>query len=234
VPGYGQFCPIAQAAEVLTERWTPLVIRELALTGSCRFNDIQRGVPLMSSSLLSKRLRQLEAAGIVERRPRPDGSGSEYHLTEAGQELGPVVVQMGVWSERWLRRPVFEETPDTGLLMWWVRGTVNSDALPAGRTVIHFRFRGAPEKLRHFWLVLPEADLCLRDPGFGVDITLRTDAKTLTAVWVGDLDLGAALKKGSIQLEAPDRLVRSFPKWFGLHPLFAGVEHPASRPRVMA
>jgi DNA-binding HxlR family transcriptional regulator len=234
VPGYGQFCPIAQAAEVLTERWTPLVIRELALTGSCRFNDIQRGVPLMSSSLLSKRLRQLEAAGIVERRPRPDGSGSEYHLTEAGQELGPVVVQMGVWSERWLRRPVFEETPDTGLLMWWVRGTVNSDALPAGRTVIHFRFRGAPEKLRHFWLVLPEADLCLRDPGFGVDITLRTDAKTLTAVWVGDLDLGAALKKGSIQLEAPDRLVRSFPKWFGLHPLFAGVEHPASRPRVRA
>ena len=82
--------------------------------------------------------------------------------------------------------------------------------------------------------MLPEADLCLRDPGFGVDITLRTDAKTLTAVWVGDLDLGAALKKGSIQLEAPDRLVRSFPKWFGLHPLFAGVEHPASRPRVMA
>src|SRR5438477_4105268 len=158
MPGYGQFCPIAQAAEVLTERWTPLVIRELALTGSCRFNDIQRGVPLMSSSLLSKRLRQLEAAGIVERRPRPDGSGSEYHLTEAGQELGPVVVQMGVWSERWLRRPVFEETPDTGSTMSWVRGTVNWDALPAGRTVIHFRFRGAPEKLRHFWLVLPEAD----------------------------------------------------------------------------
>lgn len=234
MPGYGQFCPIAQAAEVLTERWTPLVIRELALTGSCRFNDIQRGVPLMSSSLLSKRLRQLEAAGIVERRPRPDGNGSEYHMTEAGQELGPVVVQMGVWSERWLRRPVFEETPDTGLLMWWVRGTVKSDALPPGRTVIHFRFRGAPEKLRHFWLVLPEADLCLSDPGFGVDITLRTDAKTLTAVWVGDLDLGAALKKGSIKLDAPDQLVRSFPKWFGLHPLFAGVEHPASRPRVSA
>ena len=135
------------------------MLRELALTGSCRFNDIQRGVPLMSSSLLTKRLRQLERAGIVERRPRVEAKGSEYHLTPAGQELGPVLVQMGVWSERWLRRPIFEETPDTGLLMWWVRTTVKAGELPAGRTVIHFRFRGAPEKLRNFWLILPEADL---------------------------------------------------------------------------
>jgi len=160
MPGYGQFCPIAQAAEVLTERWTPLV-----------------------------------GAGIVERRQRPDGKGSEYHLTPAGEELGPVVAQMGIWGERWLRRPIFEETPDTGLLMWWLRGTVKTDALPAGRTVIHFRFRGAPEKLRYFWLVLPEADLCLSDPGFGVDITVRSDPKTLTAVWMGDLGLAAALSR---------------------------------------
>src|SRR5919204_880485 len=171
MPGYGQFCPIAQAAEVLTERWTPLVIRELALVGSRRFNDIQRGVPLMSSSLLSKRLRQLERASIIERRARLDGKGTEYHLTQAGEELAPVVAQMGMWGERWPRRPIFEETPDTGILMWWMRGTVKTDELPPGRTVIHFRFRGAPEKLRYFWLVLPEADLCLTDPGFGVDLT---------------------------------------------------------------
>ena len=234
MPGYGQFCPIAQAAEVLTERWTPLVIRELALVGSHRFNDIQRGVPLMSSSLLSKRLRQLERAGIIERLPRPDGKGTEYHLTPAGKELGPVVAQIGIWSERWLRRPIFEETPDTGLLMWWVRTTVKTDTLPAGRTVIHFRFEGAPEKLRYFWLVLPEADLCLSDPGFGVDITLSTDPKTLTAVWMGDLDLAAALSSRAIELEGRRQLVRSFPKWFGLHPLFAGVEHPTSRPRITA
>ena len=232
--GYGQFCPIAQAAEVLTERWTPLVIRELALTGSCRFNDIQRGVPLMSSSLLSKRLRELERAGLVERRPRPDAKGSEYHLTAAGQELGPVFAQIGIWSERWLRRPIFEETPDTGLLMWWVRTTVKSDALPAGRTVIHFHFRGAPEKLRNFWLVLPEADLCLTDPGFGVDITVNSDPKTLTAVWMGDLGLTMALDNDGIELEGPKHLVRSFRKWFGLHPLFANVEHPTSRPRITA
>lgn len=234
MPGYGQFCPIAQAAEVLAERWTPLVIRELALAGSHRFNDIQRGVPLMSSSLLSKRLRDLERAGIVERRPRPEGKGSEYHLTPAGEELGPVLAHMGIWSERWLRRRIFEETPDTGILMWWMRGTVKPDELPAGRTVLHFRFKGAPEKLRYFWLVFPEADLCLSDPGFGVDVTIRSDPKTLTAVWMGDLGLTAALRSRTIELEGPRHLVRSFPKWFGLHPLSAGVDHPASRPRITA
>jgi DNA-binding HxlR family transcriptional regulator len=232
--GYGQFCPIAQAAEVLTERWTPLVIREMALGGSRRFNDIQRGVPLMSSSLLTTRLRQLERAGIIERRQRLDGKGTEYHLTPAGEELGPVLFQIGVWSERWLRRPIFEQTPDTGLLMWWMRGTVKTDALPAGRTVIHFRFRRAPEKLRYFWLVLPEADLCLSDPGFGVDITVRSDAKSLTAIWMGDLGLNEALSNSAVELEGRRELVRSFPKWFGLHPLSASVKHPASRPRVTA
>lgn len=234
MPGYGQFCPIAQAAEVLTERWTPLVIREMALVRSHRFNDIQRGVPLMSSSLLTKRLRQLERAGIVKRRPRPDGKASEYHLTPAGEELAPVVAQMGIWGERWLRRPIFEETPDTGLLMWWMRGTVKTDALPVARTVIHFHFRRPPEKLRYFWLVLPDADLCLSDPGFGVDITVRSDAKTLTAVWMGDVGLHDAVRSGAIELEGRRQLMRSFPKWFGLHPLSSSVERPAGRPRVTA
>jgi DNA-binding HxlR family transcriptional regulator len=232
MPGYGQFCPIAQAAEVLTERWTPLVLRELALTGSRRFNDIQRGVPMMSSSLLSKRLRELERAKIIERVPRPDAKGSEYQLTPAGEELAPLLVQMGAWSERWLRRPVFEETPDTGLLMWWVRGTVRADELPARRSVIHFRFPRAAAKVRYFWLVLPDADLCLSDPGFGVDVTVTSDPKTLTAVWVGDLPISDAVRGGAIELDGARQLVRSFPKWFGLHPLFAGIEHPASRPRV--
>ena len=232
--GYGQFCAIAQAAEVLTERWTPLVLRELALTGSRRFNDIQRGVPLMSSSLLTKRLRQLERAGIIVRRQRLGGRGSEYHLTPAGEELAPVFAQLGVWSERWLRRPIFEETPDTVLLMWWVRTTVKTDELPAGRTVVHFHFRGAPEKLRNFWLVLPEADLCLSDPGFGVDITISSDPKSMTAVWMGDAGLAAALSSRTIELEGAEHLVRSFPKWFGLHPIFASVDHPTSRPRISA
>ena len=232
MPGYGQFCPIAQAAEVLTERWTPLVLRELSLSGSRRFNDIQRGVPMMSSSLLTKRLRELERAGIVEHRPRADGPGSEYALTPAGQELGPVLVQMGVWSERWLRRPIFEETPDTGLLMWWVRGTVRADELPARRTVVHFRFPRAAAKVRYFWLVLPDADLCLTDPGFGVDVTVSSDPESLTAVWMGDLPVSDAVRSGAVTLEGTPALVRTFPKWFGLHPLFSTVEHPATRPRL--
>ena len=231
---YGQFCAIAQAAEVLTERWTPLVIRELTLTGSRRFNDIQRGVPLMSSSLLSKRLRQLEAAGIIEKRARLDGKGNEYALTPAGVELGPVFMQLGIWSERWLRRPIFEEKPDTGLLMWWVRTTVKTDELPDRRTVVHFHFHNADKKLSNFWLVLPEADLCLSDPGFGVDVTVNSDPKTLTSVWMGDLSLRSALNSQAIELEGPRSLVRSFPKWFGLHPLFSTVAHPDSRPRIGA
>ena len=103
----------------------------------------------MSSSLLTKRLRQLEQAGLVERRARLDGNGTEYHLTPAGEALGPVVAQMGVWSERWLRRPIFEETPDTGLLMWWMRGTVKPEALPEGRTVIHFHFTAITQSFLH-------------------------------------------------------------------------------------
>ncbi|MGH2945076.1 MAG: winged helix-turn-helix transcriptional regulator [Solirubrobacteraceae bacterium] len=223
--GYGQFCPIAQAAEVLAERWTPLVIRELALVGSHRFNDIQRGVPLMSSSLLTKRLRQLERAGIIERRPREDGLGNEYHLTPAGEELGPLMEQMGVWGERWVRRPVRKEQADPASLMWWMRGTINRDALPSGRTVIHFRFRGVADKRRYFWLLLPELDVCLTDPGFGVDITVRTDPKTLAGVWMGDIGLAAALRRHDIELEGAEHLVRSFPKWFGLNP-FARVQRP--------
>jgi DNA-binding HxlR family transcriptional regulator len=222
--GYGQFCPIAQAAEVLAERWTPLVIRELALVGSHRFNDIQRGVPLMSSSLLTKRLRQLERAGIVERRPRADGLGSDYHLTRAGEELGPLLEQMGVWRERWVRRPVSKQEADAAPLIWWMRGTINRDALPPGRTVIH-RFRGAADKRRYYWLVLPELDVCLTDPGFGVDLTVRTDPKTLAGMWMGDIGLAAALRRRDIELDGADHLVRSFPKWFGLNP-FASVQRP--------
>ena len=190
--GYGQFCPVAQAAEVITEQWTPLVIREL-LSGSHRFNDIQRGVPLMSPALLTKRLKTLELCGIIERRPLA-GGGHEYHLTEAGEELRPWVELMGVWGQRWVRRPVTPEEADPALLMWDMRRRVNVERLPDKRIVVRFDFRGAPKGKRSWWLVLerPEPDLCLRDPGFGVALTVRTDAVSLASVWVGDLDLAGA------------------------------------------
>ena len=122
---YGQFCPIAQAAEILTERWTPIVLREL-LSGSRRFNEIQNGAPTMSSSLLSKRLRTLEATGVIEHR---DG---EYRLTRAGEELRPMIEQMAVWGERWVRREVSREDADAALLMWAIRRSIRTEETPDG------------------------------------------------------------------------------------------------------
>jgi DNA-binding HxlR family transcriptional regulator len=218
---YGQFCPVAQAAEVLTERWTPLVIREL-LAGSCRFNDIQRGVPLMSSALLSERLKALERYGLVERRSRPGGHhGYEYHLSAAGEELRPLIEQMGVWGQRWVRRRVTPEDADPALLMWDMRRNINLDRLPDRRVVVHFSFRGVPKGKRSWWLILdrPEPDLCLSDPGFGVDLTVRTDAVTMAEVWVGDIDLAGAVRSRRIILEGPSHLRRAFPGWLILSPL---------------
>ncbi len=217
---YGQFCPVAQAAELLTERWTPLVIREL-LAGSRRFNDIQRGVPLMSSALLSERLKTLERFGVVERRPRADGQGHEYSLTTAGEELRPLVEQMGVWGQRWVRRKVTPEDADPALLMWDMRRNINTERLPDRRVVVHFSFRGVPKGKVSWWLILdrPEPDLCLSDPGFGVDLTVRTDAVTMAEVWVGDVDLAGALRSRRITLEGPSRLRRAFPRWLILSPL---------------
>lgn len=225
--GYGQFCPVAQAAELLAERWTPLVIREL-LAGSRRFNDIHRGVPLMSSALLSERLKTLERFGVVERRARPDGRGHEYHLTAAGEELGPWVELMGVWGQRWVRRRVIPEEADPALLMWDVRRNINMERLPDRRLVVHFGFRDAPKGKRSWWLVLarPEPDLYLVDPGFGVDLVVRTDTVTMAEVWVGDLDLAGALRSRRIVLEGPSHLRRAFPRWLRLSPL-TKVERPS-------
>lgn len=229
---YGQFCPVAQAAEVLTERWTPLVIREL-LSGSCRFNDIQRGVPLMSSALLSERLKTLERCGVVERRLIPGGRAHEYHLTRAGEELRPWVEMMGVWGQRWARREVTPEEADPTLLMWDMRRNINIERLPDRRTVVYFNYPDASKGKRSWWLVLtrPEPDLCLHDPGFGVDLTVRTDTVTMVGVWMGDLALAGAIRSRRIVLEGPSHLRRAFPGWLKLNPL-AGVERPRTHPNA--
>jgi DNA-binding HxlR family transcriptional regulator len=219
--GYGQFCPIAQAAEVLTERWTPLVLREL-LYGSRRFSEIRRGVPLMSSSLLTKRLRTLESARVLERR---DG---EYRLTAAGEELRPLVEQMALWGERWVRRTVSREDTDAALLMWSIRRSVVAEEMPGGRTTVHFRFAATPRRKRCWWLVLdrPAVDLCLTDPGYGVDLTVSSDPVALTEVYLGDRRLADALRSRDVVVDGSQHLARAFPRWFGLSPL-AGVRASA-------
>lgn len=218
--GYGQFCPVAKAAEIVAERWTPLVLREL-LCGSRRFSDLHRGVPLMSPTLLAQRLEQLEDAGIVRSVPRPHGRGREYELSAAGEELRPLIDRLGEWGQRWARAQIDRGDLDAGLLMWDIHRRVNVDALPPERVVVRFDFRGAPATMRcprTWWLVLAraEVDLCLKDPGFSVDVVVTADLRTLTRVWMGDVPMAAALRAGSIRLEGPPFLTRAFPTWLRL------------------
>jgi DNA-binding HxlR family transcriptional regulator len=224
--GYGQFCPIALASEVLAERWTPLVVRELLL-GSVRFNDLQRGVPRMSSALLARRLKELEFAGIVERRQGP--GGPEYHLTPSGRELYPVVEQMGLWAQRWLRHRLTEEPNlDPDLLMWDIRRRclANPTAPGAKRYVAEFQLSGVPVDRRFYWLVFERGriDLCYKTPGFEVDLFVATSLRVLTEIWLGHVTINQAMREERLRLDGSRRDVSAFRSWFGLS-LFA----PAGR-----
>ena len=220
--GYGQFCPVALAAEVLAERWTPLVIRELLL-GSVRFNDLQRGVPRMSSALLSRRLKELQFAGILERR-RGESGGWEYHLTPSGQELFPVVEKMGLWAQRWLRHKLAEPANlDPDLLMWDIRRTVVNQGQPADRRyVVEFQLSGVPTSRRRYWLVFESGhvDLCYKDPGFDAALFVATSLGALTQVWLGHVTLDQAIREERLRLEGSRRDVSAFRSWFALS-LFA-------------
>lgn len=226
---YGQFCPVALASQVLTRRWTPLVIREL-LCGSTRFNDLRRGVPRMSPSLLSTRLDELQAAGIVERRTDGDDHPT-YHLTHAGEELRPIVEAMGRWGRRWISGDLTDEELDADLLMWDLRRRLDASKAPAGRTVVRFRFPDQREERRDYWVVVEsgEVDLCWQDPGHEVDLVVEADLATMTGVWVGDYEFGDVLRRREVELRGPTSLRRSFPDWLGLS-MFAGVEKPAVAP----
>jgi DNA-binding HxlR family transcriptional regulator len=227
VKGYGQFCPVAQALEIVGERWTLLVVREL-LSGSRRFSEIQRGVPLMSPTLLSQRLARLERAGIV--RKAAQGRGA-YEVTEAGRELWPVVESLGVWGQRWARRDVLPEHLDPALLMWDVRRRLEVAAMPHGRTVIKFSFRGQLRGQATWWLVVEdgEVDLCLTDPGHPVNVAASADLATMIRAWMGDIPLRAALRSGAITLAGPRHMIRAFPAWLKLNVL-ATVARPADTP----
>ena len=221
--GYGQFCPVALTAEILTRRWTPLVVREL-LCGSVRFNELRRGVPRMSSSLLCTRLAELEDAGILERIVDDDGDHPEYHLTDAGLGLRPIIESMGVWGKRWIKGDLREEDLDADLLMWDLRRRLSTENAPDGRTVVHFHFEDRPKAGRDYWVVVDcdEVDLCRQDPGYGVDLHVVTDLRTMTAVWRGDERYAEALRRGDVRIRGPEDLRRSFPDWLGMS-LFAGV-----------
>jgi DNA-binding HxlR family transcriptional regulator len=220
VSGYSQFCPVAKTSEVLCERWAPLIIREL-LCGSRRFTEIQRGVPGISPALLSKRLRQLVAAGVISR--TSSRGGADYVPTEAGWELYPIIEAMGVWGQRWARSTYSPAELDPSFLMWDIRRMVQP-GLRDTRTVIEFRLSGAPRGKANYWLVDADSiDLCLIDPGYPVDLWVNAQLPALTKVWMGDATMDDCLDAGSIEVHGPRALARRFPTWLGQHPIMAKV-----------
>lgn len=226
--GYKQFCPVAMAAEILCTRWTMLVIREL-VAGSTRFNDLQRGVPKMSRSLLSQRLKELEESGIVERRVVSHERGlHDYHLTPAGRDLVTVVEAFGNWGHKWVESRLTLENLDPALLMWDMRRNLDPEPLPTRRTVIQFHFAELPPSRRNYWFLAEpsgEVDLCRIDPGFDVDLHVSTDLRTLTAIWMGHTTVVAA--RDRIDFDGNREIAANMQTWLGLSP-FASQERMAS------
>jgi DNA-binding HxlR family transcriptional regulator len=212
--GYGQFCPVAQALEVLAERWTLLVVREL-LMGSTRFGELKRGVPRMSRTLLSQRLATLRDQGLVER--FEGESGPEYRLTEAGLALRPIIEGIGIWGKQHVSRPPDEDL-DPDLLMWDLQRRLNVERLPEERTVVLFRLLDERRGENRYWLHVtgPEIDLCRASLGFDVDLTVDAELRALTDVWMGRQSLAQAIRSQALRLTGNARLRREFPGWLKL------------------
>ena len=212
--GYGQFCPVALAAEVFAERWTPLIVREL-LSGARRFADIHRGVPPISRNLLCQRLDALAHSGVIERKPLTAGRGSEYQLTKAGQEFGPVIESLGAWGYKWSSGDLRDEHLDPDYLMWVLRRLVRTENLPDRRVVILFQFRQAPK--RRYWLVLSrsEVDVCLFDPGFEVDLEVVAELRALADICLGHISARDAANRGVLTLSGGRYFRKEFANWLG-------------------
>ena len=225
---YGQFCPVAKTAELLAERWMPLVVREL-LAGSCHFGDLRRGIPLISPATLSQRLQELVDAGILER-TRAGGRSRrvQYRLTEAGEELRPIIRAFGVWGQRWAQQNVRSEEIDPEALTWAMHRRLDLTGLPADHAVLLFEFPDVEIRLRRFWFVIDDrqVDVCLKNPGQDVDLTLTTSIRTMAMVYLGQLQPDSAVRSGAIDLGGSRALARTFPAWCP-RPFAAAARRPA-------
>jgi len=221
VGSYKQFCPVAMAAEVLCTRWTVVLLREL-VAGSTRFNELRRGVPRMSPALLSRRLKDLEAAGIVAREASRSESGAfEYRLTASGRELGPIVEAFGIWGQRRIEADLSLQHLDVQLLMWDMRRNLNPTPMPQGRKIIHFIYPELPVTQRSWWLVVDPkdgVDLCSVDPGFDIDLYVSVDLRTMTAIWLGLDTVRAAVANKRMILTGERRIASAMQTWLGLSP----------------
>jgi DNA-binding HxlR family transcriptional regulator len=224
--GYGQFCPVSMASEILCSRWTTLVVREL-LCGSTRFNDLRRGVPKMSPALLSKRLKELERAGVLDVSRRPNGS-VDYRLSQAGEELRPLIMALGNWAQRWMESRLSLKNLDPSLLMWDMRRSLNCKLLPERRCTIQFLYPELPEAQRSWWLVVDSGtvDLCNFDPGHQLDLLVRSSLRSMTAIWMGLSTIKKEAEDKQLQLDGDPALAGSMQHWLGLSP-FASVQRRA-------
>jgi DNA-binding HxlR family transcriptional regulator len=211
---YGQYCPIAKAVEILGDRWTLLIVRDL-LTGTCHFNELERGLPGISRGLLAERLRRLERMELVEKVELANGrQRTAYYLTEAGQELQSVINSLLVWGARWAFEEPEEDELDPVLLMWWMRSRVCADRLPEQRIVVRFDFQGA--KYETFWLLLSKEDVsvCLTDPGFDLDLLVTADLSSFFQIWLGRLTFNEALQANLVEVDGIPALADALPDWF--------------------
>ena len=215
---YHQYCPVARACEVIADRWTPLIVREL-LFGSRHFNELERGLPRISRSLLVARLRHLEDNGVIERLTGARPNVTEYTLTEAGNDLADVIKQLGTWAIKWVFNDPNRDELDPALFLWKMHQRVDHGELPRRRTVVQFDLTG--RKGRRVWLVLVPRDvsLFLKPPGFPADLIVRADVSVLYRVWTGFVDYEDAVREREIVLEGPSALVQAFPRWFMWSPL---------------
>jgi len=218
---YKQFCPVAMASEVLCTRWTMVLLREL-IAGSTRFNELRRGLPRMSPALLSKRLRELEEAGVVAReRILASPETFAYRLTDAGRDIQPVVEAIGMWGQRWVETEPSLDNLDVELLMWDMRRNLNTDPVPPKRTVIEFVYSDLPQSQRRWWLIVEKdraVDLCHVDPGLDVDLYATVDLRTMTEIWMGLRTVQNAVDQDALRLVGPSVLIDNMQAWLGLSP----------------
>ena len=214
---YGQYCPVARAAEILADRWTVLIVREL-LADIDRFNELERGLPHMSRALLVERLRRLERTGVLERRVL-QGKHTQYRLTPAGRELQQLIDVLGGWGARWAFGSPRPNELDPIVLLWWMRRRVALDSIPRRRVVIEFNFRGGPRQ--KYWLLIEPTDVsvCLKHPGFEVDVIVTADLLEFYRVWLGHSTLSDALRKEQVHLGGTPADLRAFPQWFTWSPM---------------
>jgi len=221
--GYGQFCPVSMASEILCSRWTTLVVREL-LCGSTRFNDLRRGLPKMSPALLSKRLKELEQSGVVAVRRSANGA-TDYRLTEAGEELRPLIMGLGTWAQRWMESRLSLKNLDPSLLMWDMRRCLDTSRLPPRRCTIQFLYPELAAARKCWWLVVENGnvDLCNFDPGYDVDLLVEGSLRSMTAIWMGLTTIREETLTNALKLEGDRAIARDMQGWLGLSP-FAKTE----------